>query len=102
MPSRLTTTAALACLTLTGCTTGQQTAALCEVSQGLSLVQEARMVSADPVCVIGRSAFITQCQMTGQLIDATAADHAAFDAAARAAQSQTQVQIPGPTPEGNE
>ena len=89
-------------LALTGCSAGQQTAALCEVTQGLSLVQEPRLVTLDPVCVIGRASFITQCQATGQLIDATAADHAAFDAAAQAAQTQTQVQIPGQTPDGNE
>ena len=48
-------------LTLTGCTTGQQSAALCEVSSGLSLVQEAQFNANDPVCVIGRASFLTQC-----------------------------------------
>jgi hypothetical protein len=91
---------ALESLALAGCSAGQQQAALCEVSQGLSLAQSAPFIANDPVCVIGRASFISQCQATGQLIDATAADHAAFDAAAQAAQSQTGVQIPMPTPEG--
>jgi hypothetical protein len=89
-------------LALTGCSAGQQQAALCEVSQGISLAQSAQFITNDPVCVIGRAGFISQCAATGQLIDANAAEHAAFDATPRAAQTQTQVQIPGPTLGENE
>lgn len=83
----------------------------------LPAVQERERAQAlyQAECVIGRHQFIGEyiaaqnraaalatlaIQATGQLIDANAAEHAEFDAAARAA--QTQVQIPGQTLGENE